>query len=178
MAVMTVYRTKPLPAGKNRGRLIVPAVVAESTRRALQQFHGADGRHEGLLYWGGRRADQDVLVVSALIPFCQHGRQRVMAPPAEIGRISKLARSTGLALVAQVHSHPGGDTRHSDGDDDLVLMPHEGMYSLVIGGCGNGSCLPREGAGLHQYQDGRWVYIPAEYQDALIIVPALVGEVR
>jgi proteasome lid subunit RPN8/RPN11 len=76
-----------------------------------------------------------------------------------------------LSIVAQVHSHPGSDTRHSDGDDDLVLMPFPGMFSLVVASYGAGSLLPGQGAGLHQFQDGRWVLIRRSPR-ALIVVPA------
>jgi hypothetical protein len=80
----------------------------------------------------------------------------------------------GLVFVAQVHSHPGTDTRHSDGDDELVLMPHEGLFSLVIGGYGTGHIHPRKGAGLHQYQDDRWVQILPGPADPLLIVPTTI----
>ncbi len=76
-----------------------------------------------------------------------------------VARTSRSARAAGLGLVAQVHSHPGHDTRHSDGDDQLVLMPFEGMFSLVVADYGQGGLLPEHGAGLHQFQQGRWVYI-------------------
>ena len=95
-----------------------------------------------------------------------------MAPAEEIGRLGRRARALGLAVVAQVHSHPGSDTRHSDGDDKLVLMPHEGMLSLVVAHYGSGPLRPDQGAGFHQYQNGRWVQIQTSDADALIIVPS------
>jgi hypothetical protein len=71
-----------------------------------------------------------------------------------------------------VHSHPGQDTRHSEGDDKLILMPYEGMFSLVVADYGHGSLLPNEGAGLHQYQSGRWLQVT---NHCLHVVPATVG---
>jgi hypothetical protein len=70
-----------------------------------------------------------------------------------------------------VHSHPGNDTRHSDGDDELILLPYQGMFSLVVGDYGHGRLPQAQGSGLHQFQDGRWVRVT---DDALIVVPALV----
>ncbi len=52
--------------------------------------------------------------------------------------MGRAARRLGLAVMAQVHSHPGADTRHSDGDDELIVLPREGMFSLVIGRYGEG----------------------------------------
>lgn len=172
---MPVHRLKPLPVTPNRGRLIVPAEVAECTRQALQAFFGVDGPHEGLAYWAGRRCGDDTLVVSAIVPPSDHGPQHVFIAPAEVGAMARRARAVGLAIVAQVHSHPGGDTRHSDGDDDLILMPTEGMFSLVVAHYGRGAVHPSEGAGLHQYQDRRWVQIPPAHAAALVLVPPLLG---
>ena len=86
----------------------------------------------------------------------------------------KLFPNGSLAVVAQVHSHPGSDTRHSDGDDKLILMPYEGMFSLVVANYGDGGLLTSEGASLHQYQDRRWVLITAPTSDTLIIVPPVI----
>jgi proteasome lid subunit RPN8/RPN11 len=171
---MTVQRFTPLPTGPNRGRLIVSASAAQSTKTALQQFRGPDGHHEGLVYWLGRRCEHDALVLSALVPVSDHGPHHVFIAEREVGSMSRRARSLGLAVVAQVHSHPGNDTRHSDGDDKLILMPFEGMFSLVVARYGDGGLLPGEGAGLHQYQDKRWVLIPAGSRDALIIAPPVI----
>jgi proteasome lid subunit RPN8/RPN11 len=174
---MTVHRLTPLPLAKNRGRLTVPAAVAEHTQTALQRSRGPDGPHEGLVFWAGRRSGEDTLVLCALLPATDHGPQHVFIDEREVGRMSRRARSLGLAVVAQVHSHPGRDTRHSDGDDTLILMPFEGMFSLVVADYGRGAIAPAEGAGLHQYQDHRWVQVQAECADALLILPPLVETV-
>jgi proteasome lid subunit RPN8/RPN11 len=175
MAIMTVHRGKPLPVSSNRGRLIIPASVLASTKTALMRFRGIDWRHEGLVYWLGRRCDSDALVMTAYVPDSDHGPQHVFVSEGEVGKMSRRARSFGLVMVAQVHSHPGYDTRHSDGDDKLILMPFEGLFSLVVAHYGEGSPLPNEGAGLHQYQDKRWVQIHPASTDAMIVVPDLLS---
>jgi proteasome lid subunit RPN8/RPN11 len=172
---MTVHRLTPLPVARNHGHLIVPASVAEHTLEVLRQFRGADGPHEGLVYWAGRRAGEDTLVLGSLVPASDHGPQHVFVGEREVGRMSRRARSFGLAIVAQVHSHPGDDTRHSDGDDALILMPHEGMFSVVVARYGRGQIAPAGRAGLHQYQDHRWVQVPSTCADALVVVPPVLG---
>jgi proteasome lid subunit RPN8/RPN11 len=97
-----------------------------------------------------------------------------MTNEAAAGAAARTARALRLGVVAQVHSHPGLDTRHSDGDDDLVLMPFNGMFSLVVARYGEGSLLPEQGAGLHQFQDGRWVQI-RQPDPALMVVSAETG---
>ena len=51
-------------------------------------------------------------------------------------------------------------------------MPYEGMFSLVVADYGQAACCRPPGAGLHQFQTGRWVQSPTS--DTLIVVPAVV----
>jgi len=170
---MSVYRETELPEAHARGRLVVAAHVAQSTRAALETFRGRDGRHEGLVFWCGVTIDADTFVLSAVVPTSTHGRQRVHADESAMGRAARIARSFELGIVAQVHSHPGDDTRHSEGDDQMVFMPFENMFSLVVGDYGRGSIEPKRGAGLHQFQDGRWTWVQ-NAADAFVLVPQLV----
>lgn len=170
---MILCRMTPLPVATCRGRLIVVEDVTHATRVALQGFRGDDGRHEGIVFWLGRRVGEDALVVGAYVPRAIHGPQSVHVCAEEVGQLGRYARRWGMTLVAQVHSHPGNDTHHSDGDDHLILMPHEKMFSLVIAQYGHGSILPAEGCGVHQFQDGHWVYISNAVQ--AVLVPPVVG---
>lgn len=170
---MRVNRQRVLPTGPCRGRLIVPEAVALQTRVALLGFMGLDGRHEGIVFWLGRRVGDDTIIVSSLLPPCLHEPQRVIVTAAAVGEMSKLARSWGLGVVAQVHSHSGDDTRHSDGDDELIVMPTEGMFSLVVGRYGAGGISPNQGLGLHQFQDGRWVQVQTQHNQAMVVLPTL-----
>ena len=169
---MTVNRTRPLPRTRGRGALVVSAQVAGATSTLLREI-GANGKlHEALVYWAGRTVGATTYVLAAVAPQCERSAYGVFADERAIGAAARQARRHQLGLVAQVHSHPGTDTRHSDGDDELILMPFEGMFSLVVGRYGEGSIRPSRGAGLHQFQDGRWVYLE---DDVLSLVPALIG---
>jgi proteasome lid subunit RPN8/RPN11 len=156
---MTVFRRTPLPTGPATGRLIVAEQVLAPTTAALQASCADHRAHEGLVFWLGRTVGSDVIVVAIAVPPTEHRTDGVFVGERAVARTSRSARASGLGLVAQVHSHPGDDTRHSDGDDQLVLMPFEGMFSLVVADYGQGGLLPEHGAGLHQFQQGRWVYI-------------------
>jgi proteasome lid subunit RPN8/RPN11 len=167
-----VHRTKPLPVAAARGRLVVTEAVVKATIRALRTFVGGDGEpHEGLVYWAGRIVGVDTYALAVVVPECKHGPLGVLADAGAMGTVAEEARAYRLAIIAQVHSHPGDDTRHSDGDDELVFMPFEGMFSLVVARYGKGAIEPQEGAGLHQFQDGRWVEIDRR-DNVLIVVPS------
>jgi proteasome lid subunit RPN8/RPN11 len=165
---VTVHRRSPLPTAPARGHLIIAQQVLQPTRTALQASRGSDEAHEGLVLWLGRTAGTSTVVLSALVPATDHGPQKVLCDERAVGAATRAAHAVGLGVVAQVHSHPGADTRHSDGDDQLVLMPFENMFSLVAGHYGHGELLP-PAAGLHQYQDGRWVQVTNP--GAMIVIP-------
>jgi proteasome lid subunit RPN8/RPN11 len=170
---MSVHRRTPLPTGPSRGKLLVAASVPGPTLAALRTSTGPDGPHEGLAFWLGRTLDNATLVTTVARPVLDSGYGHVFVTAERVGAIARQARALGLGIVAQVHSHPGRDTRHSDGDDRLVLMPFEGMFSLVVADYGQGGLHSDQGAGLHQYQESRWVKVN---DDPLVILPDLVGE--
>ncbi len=85
----------------------------------------------------------------------------------------RAGREMGLALLAQLHSHPKDWIEHSAGDDDLVLMPFEGMPSIVAPWYGRVGLRPLAGLGVHQFQDGRWILAePAGVAERLRLLPA------
>lgn len=171
---MTVYRTRELPVAPARGHLVVARAVVAATQRRLLRSRGADGRHEGLLLWIGRIVGNDTIVVSSVAPTSKHTWGSVNVDEIAVGAAARAARSRRLGVVAQVHSHPGDDVRHSDGDDDLVLLPFEGMFSLVIANYGMAAIASGPGVGVHQFQDGRWTWIDP-VRDALHIVEEEIG---
>lgn len=158
--MMSVHRETILPCGPATGRLIVAQQCLMSTSDALMSSKGRTGaRHEGLVFWIGRTVGTSTLVLAAAQPKTTSTPGSVQVSEKDVGEIFYRAKQLGLGIVAQVHSHPGDDTRHSDGDDQLVLMPFAGMFSLVVANYGHGSLLPGEGAGLHQYQEDHWTLV-------------------
>ena len=156
---MTVYRTRPLPRAPLQGWYTISPNLIDDTKRALTAFYEAgrhEGGHEGLCYWAGREGRNLTSLEAVVTPIAQHGKHGVFVSESAFAEVARRARSMGLGVLAQVHSHPGSDTRHSDGDDDLIVMPFENMLSLVA---------PRYGRFLrkitdfsvHQYQHHRWV---------------------
>lgn len=172
---MTLHRTKPLPRASATGQLIVAEEAVSATVRILQSAGDHHGPHEGLVWWLGRNVGADTLVLAAHVPKTDSGPTWVFATEAATGAAGRAARRLGLGIVAQVHSHPGDDTRHSDGDDDLILLPYQGMFSLVVARYGTGSVRPEHGAGLHQFQSGGWIHVdpPA---GVMLVVPADVPQ--
>jgi proteasome lid subunit RPN8/RPN11 len=172
---MKIRRYSHLRIAPARGRIVVGADVIHQTADALTSFCDAGGDpHEGLVYWAGRRIAESTLVMAAIAPAAKHESLRVIADERAIGFVARAARSQGLGIVAQVHSHPNRDTNHSIGDNQLVLMPFEGMFSIVVADYGRGSLEPGASLGVHEFQGGRWIRVRPLDSKTLTIVPALI----
>jgi len=159
-----VYRTQPLPRGNLSGHFLSPAVLIDDTRDALVGFALAgldDCGHEGIAFWAGLQDRELTAFSTVIVPEAEHSHGRVLVTEAAYGKAVRAAKSVGLALLAQVHSHPGTDTRHSDGDDTLVILPYEGMLSVVVPRFGIG-WTDLGSAAIHQFQLGRWVLCSPE----------------
>lgn len=174
------YRTHPLPGGELRGLFLVAEPALAATRDALVSFalEGiGDGGHEGIVYWAGREMSGCTIFVQVIVPVADHSRGSVMVSREEIGRAQRAARANRLGVLCQVHSHPGADARHSDGDDELVLLPFEGMLSIVAPQFGidirriSDLCI-------HQHQAGRWVLCSHDSVERQLVVVPTVQDLR
>jgi len=145
-----------------RGEFLFSSSAISAAERLLPTYRGPDGGHEGIVFLLGRELPNVTLLTSALAPRADHSPGRVVCDAEAISAAQSAARKHGLGLLAQVHSHPGDWTEHSEGDDDLVLMPFEGMLSLVVPRYARFGMRPLSNLGVHQYQGSRWVAIHPE----------------
>jgi proteasome lid subunit RPN8/RPN11 len=157
------------------GRLLVTGDAVRETLKALKTFSDSDGKlHEGLVFLAGRKIGDCTFALSAVVPESRHEPFRVIANEHAVGLAARAVRELAMGLVAQVHSHPSKDTNHSTGDDMLILMPFEGMFSLVVASYGYGSFEPSSGLGVHQFQDGKWVEIDPMNRNAVTVIPSVL----
>ena len=175
-----IYRSTDLPTGELRGLFLLPEEVLARTREALTSFalEGIDdGGHEGIVYWAGREMGDCTVFLQAVVPIADHSYGRVMVDRSEVGRMQRAARSMKLGILCQFHSHPGSDGRHSDGDDSLILLPFEGMLSIVAPFFGTRFRSLSELC-VHQYQEGRWVLCSLESVTRQVVVVAPCQDLR
>ncbi|HLX35645.1 MAG TPA: hypothetical protein VKR30_10450 [Candidatus Limnocylindrales bacterium] len=162
-----------LPVRPLEGRFALSDAALSAAESLLPTFRGPDGDHEGLIYFLGVERPRDTLLVAAAAPDADHGPRWVRASQAAILAMTQEAHRNGLAVLSQLHSHPGGWTEHSVGDDDKVLMPFEGMLSFVAPHYGRFGLRPIDGLGVHQWQDGRWVACGREsIRDGIRVIPS------
>jgi proteasome lid subunit RPN8/RPN11 len=129
-----------------------------------------------MVFLAGRElSDAITLLTTAIAPNCDHSRGRVWADRSAVGVVAREAQGHALAVLAQVHTHPGASTRHSFGDDRMILMPFESMLSIVVPHYGHFGMRPLSSLGVHQFQDGGWRPCdPASVAEAITIVPGSV----
>lgn len=175
---LPVYREQPLPIGKLQGRFWICEPIIGETQRILQKFALAgirDGGHEGMAFWGGRSIGAETFFMQVIVPDADHSRQRVHASKEAVAAAARIARKYGLGILCQVHSHPGSDTRHSDGDDDLVLLPFEGMLSIVVSHFGIG-LRALDQCSVHQFHEKAWVLCdPVSVRAGITLIPTGVN---
>ncbi|MFN8630061.1 MAG: hypothetical protein U0838_06955 [Chloroflexota bacterium] len=123
--------------------------------------------------WAGWQLEGSTLIEFAVVPRSDHGWGHVRVGERDVLAAARAARGYGAGILAQVHSHPGRDTRHSDGDDELVLMPFEGMWSVVVAEYGLGMGGGRLDVGIHQRQGRRWTAV-TDMDEALVVLPPAV----
>lgn len=153
-------RPKPLrwlPTRQLRGRFAITDSALSAAERLLPTYRGAEADHEGILFLLGFELGSLTLFTGVAAPEADHGPGHVSCSSEQVLAVTRTARAAGLAVLAQLHSHPGSSTLHSEGDDTMVLMPFEGMLSLVAPHFGHFGLRPLDSLGVHQFQDGRWV---------------------
>lgn len=150
------YRESCLPRGELRGRFLISEGAVLEASRLLPTYRGPDGDHEGIVFWYGHCDNDLAVITTAVAPSADHSRGRVHVPAGSMAKIGPILRAHGVALCAQLHTHPGGGTVHSDTDDQMVHMPFEDMLSVVVPHYGRFGLLPLDGLGVHQFQDGVW----------------------
>jgi proteasome lid subunit RPN8/RPN11 len=136
-------------------------------------FRGPEGPHEGIVFWGGKEMEGITLFTTAITPRAVHTKGSVHCDEAAIREVVRALRPHGLGLLAQVHSHPGSDARHSDGDDSMILLPFESMLSIVVPWYAKDGVHPLSSCGIHQFQEGRWVLCNKNL-DGIQVVPGMV----
>ena len=151
---------------------MITASALAATERVLPTFRGPDGDHEGIVFLLGREPDDATIFVTIVAPDADHGEGYVMCSADVVSAAQRAAHRHGLGLLAQVHSHPMSSSRHSIRDDDLVLMPFEGMLSIVVPWYGRFELRPIDTLGVHQYQDGRWASVTrASVREQFLVLP-------
>lgn len=83
-----------------------------------------------------------------------------------------------MAIVAQVHVHPGTAVYHSDDDDERAFVNARGFWSLVFPNYGRLGLGPVSGWGCHLHDGDRFHLLTAEAASARVRVARRMVDLR
>ncbi len=154
-------------------RFLIHSSLIPETERFIRSFWGREAPREGLVYWGGRRAGQDVLALTAFAPRASSKPFSVETSEDANTDLIRALRGMHLTYVAQVHSHPPGVEGHSPGDDRWAFMKHEGLVSIVAQDFGQEPLWPLRA--VHVFTSGRFLTLDsATIHERIALVPPCV----
>ncbi|MEM3159460.1 MAG: hypothetical protein QXJ74_01620 [Nitrososphaera sp.] len=119
------------------------------------RMHGKHGNESHAL-WVGENYDGVLKVSDVWFPQQYNSPIEYVVPEEEIHRLNVKLNQSGLAALAQIHTHPG-EAFHSSVDNDgsaLLVLP--GVFSIVIPDYG---FVKEDDPGiwaLYQYDGRRW----------------------
>jgi len=140
---------------------------------------------ESCCFWFGRRQQTGSATVEAIVIPRQRNKSGHYHIEADaMLRVGDVARGREWKNLAQVHSHPGTNVRHSGYDDEMansrralsLIFPNYGMVPARWRFRGRlwrlwPGTFPRE-VGVHAFIEGKWTFLnPTEIGAALRLMP-------
>jgi len=157
-------------------RFYVPIAILHETNASLREY----GKHgcEGLVLWLGHIHDDNSCRVERILTPPQNSVKSedgvgYFVTSETLFSLNKFLSSTGLRLLAQVHSHPG-HAYHSTADDRYCIVTLEGGFSLVVPDFGLAPPSLRKWA-TYRLIDGVWEKLS---NNAVATVFEIEGELR
>jgi proteasome lid subunit RPN8/RPN11 len=136
--------------------IVVPAWAWTTV---VEAFTGAGGMVERVAFLdgipGGPASVDGGVVTSVTFPHADESEGHWDVDAREMSRAGAHLRSYGLVRLAQVHTHPGCRTDHSDEDEQLAFSQEIGAVSIVLPSFGL-TCPGLGDAGVHRREPHGW----------------------
>ena len=146
--------------------------VIQETTRLLQDF----GRREAVVYWAGLELAGRWLITTAVCPRQENTRGSFICTAGDNARVVQEISSHRLAILGQVHTHPGQMVGHSEGDDEWATFAFPGFLSVVVPVFGQRGMLPLSICGIHRHEDEFRRLSPGEISRVFSIVPVSMDQ--
>lgn len=114
------------------------------------------------------------IVTTVSVPYAVQNAKHFTVSAEEMSRAGAHLRRHGLVRLAQVHTHPGHDTRHSPTDDESAYSRKAGAVSIVLPRHAVGAPSPTHGT-VHVHDGRGWRQLSqADAETFMRVVPATV----
>jgi hypothetical protein len=111
-------------------------IPAWAWKAVIDMFAGAGGMLERVAFLDGVAAGPTAadggVVTTVAVPHADQSDGHWDVSAREMSRAGRHLRSYELVRLAQVHTHPGRWTGHSDSDDELAFSQVPGAISIVL----------------------------------------------
>lgn len=113
---------------------------------------------ESVVYWYGLEppGSSTDIAMAVAIPNAQRHRTWYEIPAEQASEMGKAMAKASLVCLAQFHTHPWKNTRHSLYDDQNAISLRNGFLSLVAPDYGCRQDLELKGVSIHEAWDARW----------------------
>jgi hypothetical protein len=161
---------------KHIAKVHVSSALVSETVSTLRRYgdHGC----EGLVFWVGRMDGTSCHVEQVLNPPQQSIKSEegvgYFITSETLLNLNKFLSSTGMRLIAQVHSHPR-DAYHSAADDRYCIVTVEGGLSIVVPNFGSGPASLL-GWAIYRLSQGRWHQLPKRSIKELFVTDGMDEE--
>lgn len=114
------------------------------------------------------------IITTVSVPYAVQGAGHFTVSAEEMSRAGAHLRRHGLIRLAQVHTHPGHDTRHSYTDDENAYSRKAGAVSIVLPWHAANDPYPADGT-IHVHDGDRWCQLSQADAEAFVrVIPAVV----
>jgi len=153
--------------------LVVPLALWE---RMLDEFRAVPFEVERVAYLDGYRLADIGIVTTLTIPRAELAPGYFRVPADAMSAAGQHLRLFEMSRLAQVHTHPSGETGHSPTDDQLAYSQRRGSLSIVLPHHAARRPSIAEGA-LHVRGELGWRRLnAAEAAEQVLIVPSFVHQ--
>ncbi len=175
-----IYRFRKLPTDdrvKGAPELILSGDVIETLTKHLPKKVGWQF-HENVAYIAGHILGDRRVGLTVIFP------EATTTPNSYDTTIESHAATMDalgdlkMAIVAQVHVHPGPAVYHSDDDDERAFVNAQGFWSLVFPSYGRFGLGPVSSWGCHLHDGDRFHLLTAEAATARVLVAQRMVDLR
>lgn len=171
-----MYRKTPLPIDRSRSGetlRLTQGVIAAIDRFLPKTVSGRS--HENVLYVAGQIVGNVRTGLTVILPVAETGPGHFRTTVTSHSAVLRELARQDLALVAQVHSHPGGAVTHSDLDDEGTIIKGQGFWSIVVPNYGKHGFEPIYRCGFHCFQGGAFRVLTEEaVRSRISVIPGFL----
>ena len=155
-------------------------ILSDATwRQVLAMLATSQPGVERVAYLDGARTGDGTslgpgIVMTVSVPYAVQSAGHFTVSAEEMSRAGAHLRRYGLVRLAQIHTHPGHDTRHSPTDDERAYSRKAGAVSIVLPWHAADDPSPADGT-VHVHDGHGWRRLSQADAEAFIrLIPATV----